>query len=477
MDSILGWQYFGKDPGFAQLKLQECRQLIRRDRNHACVAMWEVSLNESAMPKSFIAQANTVAHEEYPGDQCYTSGWIDGYDVFMQARQHGGCHKVNARPCLVSEYGDWEYFAQNAGLEQDQWKDLQPAERNSRQLRGDGELRMLQQALNFQEAHNDDLSTSAFADGIWVMFDYNRGYAPDLESSGVMDIFRIPKFSYWFFRTQRDAQELVAGVPVGPTIFIANYWTPASPLEVRVFSNCEEVGLYVDQTLIERRHPDASRVASNLRHPPFTFKLAQFRPGTLRAVGYIGGREVASHERHTPGEVAQLSLHWDTSGKPFAAGRKDAIFCYADMQDAAGTVVPTARVPVFFGTMGQAELIGSNPILSEAGTATILLQNKTGQPLCSLFAIALLKDNDQTRILSAAVSPNGESPARYKVYYTTDGSEPSVASSEYLGSVKSAKHLRAALVVDGRTIALADSRSSAASTCDKLPAVEQAATQ
>jgi beta-galactosidase len=477
MDSIMGWQYFGKDPGFARLKLEECRQLIRRDRNHPCVALWEVSLNESDMPKSFVAEANAVAHEEYPGDQCYTSGWVDGYDVFMQARQHGGCHKVRNRPCLVSEYGDWEYFAQNAGLEQDQWKNLQPAERNSRQLRGDGELRLLQQALNFQEAHNDDLSTSAFADGIWVVFDYNRGYAPDLESSGVMDIFRIPKFSYWFFRTQRDAQELVAGAPIGPTVFIANYWTPESPLEIRVFSNCEEVGLYVNQTLIERRHPDTGRVATNLRHPPFTFKLGQFRPGTLRVVGYIGGREVASSERHTPGEVTQLSLHWDTSGKPFAAGEKDAIFCYADLQDAAGTVVPTARVPVFFGATGQADLVGHNPILSEAGTAAILLQSKTAQPLCSLFALALLKEDDQTRVLSAAISPNGESPARYKLYYTTDGSQPTITSPEYLGPVKSTSHLRAALIVGGKTVALADSRSSAASTCDKPTAVEQAASQ
>ena len=106
---------------------------------------------------------------------------------------------------------------------------LQPAERNSRQLRGDGEVRLLEQALNFQEAHNDDLKTTAFGDGVWVMFDYNRGYAPDLESSGVMDIFRLPKFSYWFFRSQRDAGEAVAGRPLEPVIFIANYWTASSP--------------------------------------------------------------------------------------------------------------------------------------------------------------------------------------------------------------------------------------------------------
>ncbi len=157
MNCLMGWQYFGKDPAFAELKYQESRQLIRRDRNHPCVILWEVSLNESDMPKPFIAKTHAIAHEEFPGDQMFTCGWTKGYDVFIQARQHGGCKKVKDIPCVVSEYGDWEYFAQNAGLEQGQWKDLQPAARNSRQLRGDGEVRLLQQALNFQEAHNDNL--------------------------------------------------------------------------------------------------------------------------------------------------------------------------------------------------------------------------------------------------------------------------------------------------------------------------------
>jgi beta-galactosidase len=469
MDSILGWQYFNPDPAFAAQKYLECRQLIRRDRNHPCVMLWEVSLNESDMPAAFVGRANAIAHEEYPGDQCLTAGWVRGYDVFLQARQHGGCRAVTNQPCIVSEYGDWEYYAQNAGLEQHHWKNLQPAERNSRQLRGDGEIRLLQQALNFQEAHNDNLKSTAFADGVWVMYDYNRGYAPDLESSGVMDIFRLPKFSYWFFRSQRDADELVAGRAAGPVLFIANYWTPDSPLDVRVFSNCDEVALYLNDKLIDRHAPETTRFSTHLRHAPCLFRVEHFEPGTLRAVGYLAGREVARAERRTPGEIEGLTLRFDLGGKPFAASGKDAVFCLADVRDASGTVVPTARMPVFFGTGGSSErtrLVGHNPILSEAGTAAILLQSDQEHPRCAIYALGFLKESGQTRILSAAAAPDGSKPPDYRVCYTTDGTEPSLTSPVYTKPIPHASNLRAAILADGQIVATADSRASARSTSD-----------
>jgi beta-galactosidase len=473
MDSILGWQYFNPDPAFSALKYEECRGLVRRDRNHPSVILWEVSLNESDMPGAFIARANAIAHEEYPGDQCYTCGWENGYDVFIQARQHGGCRRVKDRPCLVSEYGDWEYYAQNAGLEQDKWKDLQPAERSSRQLRGDGEARLLQQALNFQEAHNDNLQTSAFADGAWVMFDYNRGYAPDLESSGVMDLFRLPKFSYWFFRSQRDAGELVAGRPAGPVLFIANYWMTNSPRAVRVFSNCEEVALYLNGQLVERRRPDTSRESSRLKHPPFTFQTDQFQPGALLAVGYTGGREVAQFERRTPGDADGLTVDFDLSGRPFGGGDKDMTFCRVNLKDKAGATVPGARLPVFFGTTGPVQLVGDNPIMSEAGVATILAASDVARPPCAVYAICLVNENGLSRILSAAASPDGARVPEYKVHYTADGTEPTAASPVYSGPVRSAPQLRAAIVVNDRVVARADSRTGAPATSDNAVSLAQ----
>ena len=38
----------------------------------------------------------------------------------------------------------------------------------------------------------------SFADSYWVMFDYDRGYADDLEASGLMSLERIAKPAYFF---------------------------------------------------------------------------------------------------------------------------------------------------------------------------------------------------------------------------------------------------------------------------------------
>jgi beta-galactosidase len=456
MDCIPGWQFFNReDPEFTEIQYENCRRMLRRDRNHPCVILWEVSLNETWMPDEFIRRTHEIAGEEYPGDQCYTCGWTEGYDVFIQARQHGGCRDVTDRSCVISEYGDWEYYAQNAGLEQGAWADLAPDEANSRQLRWHGEAALLQQATNFQEAHNDNLKTIAFADGLWVMYDYNRGYAPDIESSGCMDLFRLPKFSREFFRSQRPASERLAGVESGPMAFIASYWAPASGTDVRVFSNCDEVELRLNGILVERRRPDSNRISTHLAHPPFTFQLKRFEPGTLEAVGYIGGREAARHTIQTPGPAEHLNLRLDESGRPFAADGKDVAFLHAELNDANGTTVPDAWENVFFGATGDIGLVGANPFSSEAGIATILAQTEARQPRGAVYALCLARDEDQVHILSASL-PFGSGAEPFEVRATTDGSDPTGGAIHRAGPAVGVGRVRAALFVDDRRVLEAD---------------------
>jgi beta-galactosidase len=262
----------------------------------------------------------------------------------------------------------------NAGLNQDSWQDLQPEARSSRQLLSAGEQRLLQQAKNVQEAHNDNYKTPAFADGYWVMFDYNRGYSDDLEASGIMSINRLPKFSYYFFRSQRDAKEKSGLYSSGPMVFIASYWTEKSNTDIRIFSNCDEVKLFLNDSLIGKQLPDTGKFSGNLAHPPFTFSLKKYQPGVLKAIGYLDGKAVAEHVVATPVVTEKIKLVLDQSRKPPKAGGKDIVFVYAVLKDGNGTKIPVNNKEVQFSVTGNGSLISPPTVYTESGIASALVE-------------------------------------------------------------------------------------------------------
>ena len=370
IDAIMGWQFYNDTEDFRNYCYKSAKELIKRDRNRPSVMAWEVSLNETQMPIFFMEELDRIVHAEFPGENVFSCGWMnDVYDIYLQARQHRILHPDESRvkPYSVSEYGDWEYHSKNAGLNQDKLPNELRSELSSRQPRAAGEQRLLNQAYNVQESHNDNLDTKAYSDSYWVMYDYNRGYHDNIEYSGLMDIFRLPKFAYYFYQSQSDVDDRAI-------LKIATYWNDKSPTDIKVYSNADAVELYLNDELIAKQKPDSDKNSTNLSHPPFTFNVKTFKPGTLKAIGYVNGTKMAEDVVITPQDPTQLKVWIDESGKAPTADQNDTVFLYIAAIDANGTINPDFSETITLNINGQAKVMNLGAINAEAGIATAVLQ-------------------------------------------------------------------------------------------------------
>jgi hypothetical protein len=343
LDAQTGWQHYNDTPAFNDNTFRELRDMIRRDRNHPSVVAWEASLNESNFTDAWARTANSIVHQEYPGDQAFSAAWKGTYaDIFIEASQHNVRTTRDRRPIIIDEYGDWDYGG---------------ATSTSRQARQAGDVAMLVQADNVQDGQSRNMALPWFsADGYWDYADYAGFSSFGITRSGLVDMYRIPKFAYYFLQSQRDPAVTISGVDSGPMVYIANQWTPASPTTVRVYSNCEQVSLFLNDSLVATQSPDPD---AHLLHPPFNFDLGSYTPGTLRAECLIGGAQDATFARQTPGAAAAIRLRPEAT--TLQAGGSDARLVFIDVVDANGTVVTTDSSVVTLSITGPGSIVG--PVL------------------------------------------------------------------------------------------------------------------
>lgn len=169
-------------------------------------------------------------------------------------------------------------------------------------------------------------------------------------------------------------------------VFIASSWTSSSAIPVKVYSNCDQVSLYLNNTLVSTQSPTTG---TNLEHPPFSFSIPSFQSGTLRADGLIGGAVKATYSVTTPGTASKVSVAIDTASTQFSADGSDIALVYASILDANGTVLPAASNSITFAvSSGPGDLVGTNPVAAQAGIATIMLRSRTTGGAITITAAA-----------------------------------------------------------------------------------------
>ena len=384
IEAIPGWQFFNKDPRFAGLCFQDLRNEIRRDRNHACMMMWEPILNETEYPSDFSLKTLAICKEEYPYPGLFTAadaesaGIKDNYEVVYGYPVEVTRYK---QPMFTREFGDYvdNWYAQNAP---------------NRVSRSWGEGPQVVQAMHLARIY-DQMCTAPrqFIGGaLWHSFDHQRGYHPDPFFGGIMDAFRQPKYSYYMFKSQANVLSVNSKDTIVPMIFIANEMTPFSGANVVAFTNCDSLRLirYERDSFMQK----VERKIPGMPNPPVVFKnifdnyeMHQFsyvqkksKQANIIVEGFIGGKVVCTVKKTPSGRTTKLHLTLDHEGQSLRADGSDFVVVVCEVTDDNGNVHRLTKGNIVFTVEGEGEIIGdatngANPRSVEFGSAPVLIRS------------------------------------------------------------------------------------------------------
>ena len=208
---------------------------------------------------------------------------------------------------------------------------------------------------------------------VWTGFDYRGEPSPHAWPSvtshwGLMDLCGFEKDAFWRHKAYFSDDPVLHllphwnGYPVGAT--------PASPatvddaeagdagvaptqnrvVRVQALTNCHEVELWLNGRALGRKAVDPIDMAE---------WQVPYEPGTLRAVGYRDGVEVATAVVETTGPAVALGVEVHPScDAPFAADGETAWPVTVFAVDSDGRRVPDANRPLTITIEGPARLLG-----------------------------------------------------------------------------------------------------------------------
>jgi beta-galactosidase len=453
-----GWQFWNDAPEFAQRVYSDIRNLVRRDRNHACVWMWEPILNETWYPEDFAKNTRDIVDQEYPYPYCYS-----GCDSGARGREHFPV--LFTHPSFDGKsWGDKDadpkitYFTREWGDNVDDWSSHNSP---SRVARNWGEQPMLIQAQHYANPSYTYTCYDALyrtprqhvGGCLWHSFDHQRGYHPDPFYGGLMDVFRQPKYSYYMFKAQRSPRKEERLFETGPVVYIAHEMTPFSGKDVTVYSNCDEVRLTFlkDGKTYTYNKPV---VKEGMPSPVITFpdvydfmvdkamsRKKKQDEVLLRAEGLIDGKVVATHEVHPARRPEKVLLWVDNENVNLKADGSDFVTVVAAIADKSGNIKRLNNYYVKFHVEGEGRILGdagilANPAPVKWGTAPVLIQS-TLKPGKIKVTASVLFEGSQMPV--SAVLELESYPAAHPLVYSEKDAVLIAGSSSLQSAGTSAK--------------------------------------
>lgn len=390
-----GWQFWNDAPEFAQRVYSDIRNVVRRDRNHPSVWLWEPILNETWYPADFAKNTRDIVDAEYPYPYCYS-----GSD--SEARGHENfpvyfAHPANMQDASKEIDPTKTYFTREWGDNVDDWSSHNSPSRVARNW-GEQPMRVQAQhyACPYYPVTSYDVlykqSPQHVGGCLWHSFDHQRGYHPDPFYGGLMDVFRQPKYSYYMFMAQRPAVKNDRNAGSGPMVYIAHEMTLFSGKDVTVYSNCDEVRLTFNKggkTYTYKKDKNRPGMPSPVITFPdvYDFMVDKAFSRTqkqddvyLLAEGLIDGKVVATHKVVPARRPEKILLWMDNEGTDLKADGSDFVTVVAAVADKNGNIKRLNNYNIRFSIEGEGRLLGgpgvlANPVPVKWGTAPVLVQS------------------------------------------------------------------------------------------------------
>ncbi|WP_147292911.1 beta-1,3-glucanase family protein [Dyella psychrodurans] len=361
-----------------QLKQELHRDMIIRDRSHPSILDWE--RDNGGMNATLASELGTIEttwdniNPRGSADRTYSSsyGLIDECDG-------AGCEAGNKQqnpnnPAFGAEY--WDNMGTGRGLAYDyELAFAAPYLDDWRKGRAANAFGMAQ--WYFAESPGEI--------SLWAEYQNQPAMLNFVRSLGYSstDANRFPRLLYYIYQANWIPYS------VQPVVHLAHHWnrayeyTAGTPIQENAFSNCPGVRLLINGvpndpvtgTVLQDQTPNPWNInsSSNLAQnttvmPGQVHWMVNWAPGTVTAECLdANGNPVAgvSDTRTTAGAEAKIVLSVvpdvikpDGTSFQWTANGSDAAFVVAQVEDADGNLVPTAKDNVTFSVSGPATYMG-----------------------------------------------------------------------------------------------------------------------
>jgi beta-galactosidase len=293
--------------------------------------------------------------------------------------------------------------------------------------------------LSYDEKHNFSGGTFTLAEVkrqserpwmcggfIWTGFDYRGepgpffpnewarckmpGEVPHIVSChfGAFDLCGFPKDGAFYYKAAYSAE---------PVVHVFPHWNwkgrEGQPIDVWVYSNCDEIDLIVNG------RSQGRKPMPKLGYLSWT---VPYEAGAIEAIGFRNGAVVMRDKRETTGEPVAVALVPDRV--ELRANHEDVAVVTMQAVDAQGRPVPTATNTIRFRVEGPARLLGS-------GNGDAATREPDKVPVRSLWAglaQVLVQSLDEPGKAVLIAESDGVKPARLELPITPAKRRPFLPS-------------------------------------------------